>query len=132
MARNVYPYLLKWIQRAKKEGLIYKDKAEPIEKVKIIPDEDFGDRYDGMTISHTKMKLDEYTLFHFEKLRDKYGYGIYLSDKLSEEKMRIVLIHELVHLAGIYQHNVSIGGYVYYGGTDELEKYLLDKFGDNF
>ena len=131
MARNVYPYILGWIKTAKKSKIEFRGKPEPIEKVCVIPDEEFGGIYDAFTISYMDLKLCGDEKYYFEKLLGKYGYGIFLSDKIPKDSMKKILIHELVHLAGIYEHGVKIGGYVY-SDNDELEDYLVEKFKSKF
>ncbi len=136
MARNVYPHLLEWLGKAEVKGYYQKYDAEDIEKVKLIPNAEFNSEFDAITITKTFYVLkDSEEINHIAGLKrfyDKYGVGIYISDK--HPYLKQVIIHELIHLAGYYYHYITFNGYKYEnsGVKDGVEVYLAEKFKNYF
>ena len=136
MARNVYPHLLEWLGKAEVKGYFEKVGGEEIEKVRIIPDEEFNSGVLALTITKTLLLFKDRRYEDIppltKRIYEKYGVGIYISDK--HPYLKRAIIHELIHLAGYYWHYITFNGYIYdnSGVIDGVESYLVMKFKDVF
>ena len=132
MAIRVYPYIIEWLKKVDKSKIL-SGKPEPIEKVEVLPEWEFT-YYDAITILHKELKYSKSFQRAFDRFYFSYGYGIYISDEWIRKDIRRVVVHELIHLAGIYEHSVKLNGfwYVNAGKENGVEKYLVEKFKDYF